>query len=393
MRWLLAAALLLGTSCGPHHTGPSGGTGKRDPRTRTRTRASTDPRSNPTVDPDPRVDPRGTAGDTGLAASSGATDGVAGTPPVIRPQPRARRLFFKPQKSTLDLGAPVLALASGDVDGDGVVELVALTSREVVVLTLAKDAATVETRLALPGDLAAVRPRDPVGTLVVADVLGNDAVPEILAHASDRAEGVIVGLQHGTLVVRKTFGEYPLFVARDGAGAAKLATASLGEGVNDFPRESLAVSPAWKEWTPSGVPPRFLTAEATSFLAADGTVHHLAGIVDGDGELVLHALPPADAEPWARLADAGSAFEITDLDADGSPEVITSAYRPPGDGDELIVHTIDEDGTTRVLHRAGALRGGIAAIASGDFDGDGAVDVAALVRLSGATAGDLWVLR
>jgi hypothetical protein len=116
--------------------------------------------------------------------------------------------------------------------------------------------------------------------------------------------------------------------------------------------------------------------------------------VDGDGALTLHPLPhPAAGESPARLADVGSTFEIVDLDGDGAPEVITSAYRAPGDGDELIVYTIDDDGTARVLHRGGSLRGGIAAIASGDFDSDGATDVAALVRLSGATAGDLWVLR
>ncbi len=396
MRRLAWLAIVIAGCPGPAQNQRTGANGTRTATTTTTTTGTgtgTGTRTTTTTDPGAKAGPVAGAGpEAGTGTGTAAPDGGTGPVVIVRPQPKPRRLFFKPQKSTLDLGAPVLALASGDVDADGTVELVALTTREIVVLALSKDAASVETRIALAGDAAALRPRDAVGALLVADVAG-DATPEILAHASDRADGMIVGLKNGALAAQGTLRDYPLFVTPGGAGAGRLATAALGEGVNDFPRESISFAPAWKEWSAAGLPARFLAAEGTSFLAADGTTHNLVGIVDGDGELALHTLPRAAADPWARLADSGSAFEIADLDGDGAPEVITSAYRAPGDGDELVVYTIDDDGSSRVLHRGGALRGGIAAIAAGDFDSDGATDVAALVRLSGAAAGDLWVLR
>jgi hypothetical protein len=47
----------------------------------------------------------------------------------------------------------------------------------------------------------------------------------------------------------------------------------------------------------------------------------------------------------------------------------------------------------KTLHKGSSLRGGVAAIAAGDFNGDGAQDVAAFVRLVDATRGDVWVLQ
>jgi hypothetical protein len=290
----------------------------------------------------------------------------------------------------MDLGAPLLALAAGDVDADGVVELVALTTREVVVLTVGRDSTRVEQRVALPPDAATIRPRDPVGSLVIADVSG-DASPEVLARSSELAEGAILTLRDGSLAREATLKNYPMCALRDETLAIHVCAAMLGEGVNYFPREGFFLQPDWKSFVGPALPPKFLALEAVALARPDATERALIGAVDDAGELSLYDVGTAAA--WTTIDDVGAAWEIADLDGDGAPEVITSAARPPGDGDTITVHALADDGGSRVLHRGSALRGGIAAIASGDFDGDGHVDVAAAVRLVGSSRSDLWVLQ
>jgi hypothetical protein len=72
--------------------------------------------------------------------------------------------------------------------------------------------------------------------------------------------------------------------------------------------------------------------------------------------------------------------------------VITSAAGPPGDADAVVVRRIGPAGVVaKPVFRRG-FSGGIAAIGSGDVDGDGDRDVFAAVRLAGARKVDLWLL-
>jgi hypothetical protein len=298
---------------------------------------------------------------------------------------KPRRIYFRQQKHALDLGAPLLALASGDVDADGEVELVALTTREIVVVAVADESCRTETRLTLPGDPPAIKPRDPIGALLVADVTG-DGVPEILARSSELDGGVVVGLRDGSLARQGSFADYPAVVLRDPGGAAHVGASRLSDGVNYFSKDAFDLSPAWKGFVAPALPERFLTIEG---LELPGRT--LLGVVDEAGELRLHEA--GAAAPWVTIADVGAAFELADLDGDGDVEVIASSAKPPGDGDSLTIHSIAPDASARIVHRGSPLRGGVAAIASGDFDGDGWVDVIAAVRLVGATRSDLWILE
>jgi hypothetical protein len=88
----------------------------------------------------------------------------------------------------------------------------------------------------------------------------------------------------------------------------------------------------------------------------------------------------------------GVAFELADVDRDGTPEVIFAGAGAPGDPDELRVVTLGDDEKHAKLKKTFPA-GGVAGIAVGDVDGDGALDVIVAVRLVGATRVDLWRLN
>jgi hypothetical protein len=247
-----------------------------------------------------------------------------------------RKLVFRPLKVPLDLGAPILALAAGDLDGDGRAELAALTPDELVVVELDKDATVVRYRVALDGAPPVPRPRQPIGTVAVAG-------GEVRARSSEHAEGVAVrdGKKVGTPR------GYPTC-----AGDLDLVP-----GTVTFVRDR-------ERWV--GV------ACAGDTIAA----------VDAGGALRLAR--------GGQISGVGYAFQIADLDGDGALEAVVSAYRPPGAGDSLSLYRIGPDGP-RLLRQGAQLAGGVAAIAAGDFDGDGAIDWLAAVG-AGGTRYDLWLL-
>jgi hypothetical protein len=177
--------------------------------------------------------------------------------------------------------------------------------------------------------------------------------------------------------------DYPACLLTDATGGRQLVSAALADGVNWFPPDRLSLAPGWKGFVAPALPPRSLALECGR--AAN---RNLLGAVADDGRLALFEAGAA-AAPLSAVDQVGAAFELVDLDGDGAIEVVTSAWRAPGQGDALAV--FDEKGAA--IHRGIALRGGVAAIAAGDFNGDGAADVAAFVRLVEATRGDLWVMQ
>ena len=92
-----------------------------------------------------------------------------------------------------------------------------------------------------------------------------------------------------------------------------------------------------------------------------------------------------------ELAGAGVAFEIADVDRDGTPEVVVSDDAAPGDPDFVkVVSAAAPQG--RPLFKK-TFQAGVAAITAADTDGDGIGEVIAAVRLAGATRVDLWRLH
>jgi hypothetical protein len=117
---------------------------------------------------------------------------------------------------------------------------------------------------------------------------------------------------------------------------------------------------------------------------AHGAPLHVRAQLSTAGKLDIVA-----GETHREVTGVGGAFEIADIDRDGAPELVSTSSRAPGDPDYLEVRgAFSEERKPRF--RKPFTASGVAAIAVGDLDGDGAPDVIAAVRLIGATKVDLW---
>ena len=88
--------------------------------------------------------------------------------------------------------------------------------------------------------------------------------------------------------------------------------------------------------------------------------------------------------------DIGVAFEIADVDRDGTPDVIVSSASAPGDADAVRVIPLGSPTGKPAFKKP--FNGGVAGIVVSDGDGDGVPEVVVVVRLAGATRVDLWRL-
>ncbi len=296
----------------------------------------------------------------------------APAPPAPPPVPvkvawKARRV------ASLDLGAAVLAVAVGDLDGDGKAELVALTERAVVVLSPARRGLVERARIAVPAEPASMRPRDPVGALAIAP---GDHGGEIWARSSAVGRGARYRLVDDALREVAPVAGFPF---------------CAGHEDELVPGRNYAAGPV-------GAP--FLARRCRDDVAdGHGRPLHVEATVAVDGTLtvVVATRCPAGAsdcpaDRTVAIAGAGVGFEIDDVDRDGRLEVITSAAGAPGDADLVLVRQLGPIGLVGKSLFRRSFSGGIAAIGSGDVDGDGDRDVFAAVRLAGARKVDLWLL-
>jgi hypothetical protein len=82
---------------------------------------------------------------------------------------------------------------------------------------------------------------------------------------------------------------------------------------------------------------------------------------------------------------SGTAFELADVDRDGTPEVIVSGYVAPGDADGVKVYALGSDEKRPLFKKS--FNGGVVGIAVAQST------VVVAVRLAGATRVDLWRLN
>jgi hypothetical protein len=290
---------------------------------------------------------------------------AARAPKLVPPTPVA--VHWHAQKlGTLDLGATLVALAATDLDGDGKAELYAVTPRHVVAIALRNHGLAEIGRTGYTGELATPASRDVVGTAV----RDGDA---IAATVSGWAKSLRVRW-HGSQLV----GE----LAEPGFLLCPGERAQLAVGRNYFG---------------SGAGAIYTARCRDDIIDAQGHPLHaraalgLAGKLDVAVERCDANAPCVPTGAKHELTGVGVAFEVADLDRDGTPEVILAGAGAPGDADAVKVVALGGDPKKPLYRRSWS--GGVAAIAVADIDGDGALDVICAVRLVGATRVDLWRLN
>ena len=270
-----------------------------------------------------------------------------------------------PQKlGSIDLGAPIVALAAAELDGDGHGELYAVTSREVIAIGIVDKRLRELGRVAFASELAVPAPRDVVGAAVVEGRV-------LVASVSSFTRGLRVAWRGkallgdpGDLGFVLCAGEHvQLAPGRNYFGDA--ANASYGTRCRKDLVDALGH-------------PLAIRAQLSSTNKLDIAVERCAA----GGTDCTHAADYA-------YTHVGVAFELADLDRDGTPEVIFAGAGAPGDPDDLRVVTFGDDEKKSKLRKS-FTAGGIAAIAVTDLDHTGAPQVVAAVRLVGSTRVDLW---
>ncbi len=291
---------------------------------------------------------------------------------------KTRALRYTPRRHAL-AGAEVLALASGDLDGDGSNELVALRPGKLTVLRLRAGKLQQVASLDLPSPSSPLRPRRVMGTLVLADTDG-DGRAEVLARSSEQQQGAHLALVGKDLVVKGALTGYPL-LAGPGKAARLLAVGMPGKDMYDGTRLATDLAAAAPNGKKKVTPPRRLPAAFYSFKSVEvsmqkgGTRRHL-GLVDTAGRLHLYAVQLST--PSLIQAGAGVAFDLADLDDDGTLEVVLSGTDAPSAGDDrVVVRRFLGKRLSRVLWRSPRLGGPVTALTHGDLDGDGRLEVVA----------------
>jgi hypothetical protein len=305
---------------------------------------------------------------------------------VLHLPTRGARVLGKPRRVELDLGAPLLALATADLDHDGKVEIVALTTDEVVVLQAKKDTLVARQRFALRSVAPVPRPREPIGTIVTMDLDG-DGTPEIIATSSEHQDGQQLAWRKGALVDAGAFHGFPVCpLPYDTPAVIGALPLVPGRNVFDGRGYELERDRGGEGAASHAFPPESVAATCAGEARDDRYTGNVAA--DGRFALARYAGPVL-----ATVTGVGAAIALADLDGDHLPELVASAPRPPGDGDQLTIYGFTDAPKPTVLWRSEPLSGGIVAVTTGDTDGDGVNDVIFAARLLGATRTDAWIVR
>jgi hypothetical protein len=289
---------------------------------------------------------------------------AAKAPKLVPPTPVA--LKWKVVKvGSIDLGAPLVALTAAELDGDRRAgELYAVTAREVIAIGFRHGRVVELGRVAFDGERAVPAPRDVVATVVVEG-------SEVVAAASPWAKELRVGWSGKSLVSLPAQPSTGFLVCPG-------ERAQLAPGRNHFANATYAVRCRNDLVDRTGIP-----LQVRAELATNGKL-----------AVTLKRCPPdASCTELGRFeyAKVGVAFEIADVDRNGTPEVIVSEASAPGAADGAKVISLGGDEKKGLFRRSWS--GGVAGLVVIDGDDpDDVPEVIAAVRFPGVSRVDVWRL-
>jgi hypothetical protein len=277
---------------------------------------------------------------------------AAHAPKIVPPVP-VNVTFRQPSRKLLsfDAGAPLVALAGADLDGDGKRELYAVTSNQVIALAWRGARIAELGRVAFSGDRAVPASRDPVGT---AFVNGN----QLIAASSAWAREIAVTWDKKSLVAQ---------VGNPGFQRCTHNRVALRSGRNFF--EDNTYGKVCRE----------------DLVDAGGYPLHATATLSTSGKLVVEteSCQPGGATCRPGIShtySSGAAFAIGDVNRDGNPEIVVSGLGAVGDDDFIRVITIGHD-EKKALFTSQPKPPGVVALAVTDLDGDGVDEVIVALRL------------